>query len=147
MCINDDVLNGIATISNGDFRKSIILLQNLKYYKKKENTIFNENDIYDICNFINKDTLELYINRIKINNNVDSVIEITNEIINKGYVFNSVILKIIDYIIENKEISDSKKGNILFELSNVEKKINDGADELIQLISVFNNLQYVITDT
>lgn len=147
MCINDDGLNGIATISNGDFRKSIILLQNLKYYKKNENTIFNENDIYDICNFINKDTLSLYINRIKINNNVDSVIEITNEIINKGYVFNSVILKIIDYIIENKEISDSKKGNILFELSNVEKKINDGADELIQLISIFNNLQYVITDT
>ena len=143
--IDDDGLYSIANISNGDFRKSIILLQNLKYYASTNNTLFTEKDIYNICNYITEDILLSYINKIKLNNNITCVIEITNEIINKGYVFNSILLKIIDFIVNNKELSDDKKATILYEFSNIEKKINDGADELIQLISIFNNLKNIIT--
>jgi replication factor C subunit 2/4 len=142
--ISDDGLFSIANISNGDFRKSIILLQNLKYYATNDNILFNKNDIYKICNYINDDTLLTYINKIKKNNNVNSILDITNEIISKGYVFNSILIKVIDYIVNNHELDDNKKASILFEFSNIEKKINDGADELIQLICIFNQLKNII---
>jgi replication factor C subunit 2/4 len=142
--INDDGLYSIANISNGDFRKSIILLQNLKYYASNDNILFTKNDIYRICNFINDETFFDYINKIKQNNNIDSIINITNEIISKGYVLNSIIFKVIEYVLNNDELEDDKKASILFEFSNIEKKINDGADELIQLICIFNQLKNVI---
>jgi replication factor C subunit 2/4 len=141
--ISDDGLNCVANISNGDFRKSIILLQNLKYYSDN-NILLNKNDIYKICNFINDETLLTYINEIKKNNNIDCIMKITNEIVSKGYVFNSILHKVIDYIIYNNEIEDSKKANTLFEFSNIEKKISDGADELIQLVCIFNLLKNIV---
>jgi replication factor C subunit 2/4 len=142
--IGDDGLYSIADISNGDFRKSIILLQNLKYYYANDNILFTKNDIYKICNFINDDIFMNYINKIKNNNNINCIIDITNEIISKGYVFNSILFKVIDYVINNNELEDSKKACILFEFSNIEKKINDGADELLQLICIFNQLKNII---
>jgi replication factor C subunit 2/4 len=142
--ISDDGLYSIANISNGDFRKSIILLQNLKYYSATNNILFTKNDIYKICNFINDDAILAYINKIKDNNNIDCIMDITNEIVAKGYVFNSILIKVIDYVVNNNELEDNKKASILFEFSNIEKKINDGADELIQLISIFNQLKNII---
>jgi len=142
--ISDDGLYTIADISNGDFRKSIILLQNLKYYATDNTILFNKNDIYKICKYINDETLLSYIKKIKEENNINSIMEITNEIVSKGYVFNSILIKVIDYIVNNNELEDYKKANILFEFSNIEKKINDGADELIQLISIFNELKNII---
>jgi len=142
--INDDGLYSIANISNGDFRKSIILLQNLKYYAANDNILFTKNDIYKICNFINDETLLTYINKIKDKNNIDCIIDITNEIVSKGYVFNSILFKVIDYVINNNELEDKKKATILFEFSNIEKKINDGADELIQLICIFNQIKNIV---
>jgi replication factor C subunit 2/4 len=142
--ISDDGLYSIANISNGDFRKSIILLQNLKYYAASNNILFTKNDIYKICKYINDDTLLTYIDKIKEKNNINCIMDITNEIVSNGYVFNSILLKVIEYIVNNNDLEDSKKANILFEFSNIEKKINDGADELIQLICIFNLLKNII---
>jgi hypothetical protein len=70
--------------------------------------------------------------------------DITNEIVSKGYVFNSILFKVIDYIVNNDELEDCRKATLLFEFSNIEKKINDGADELIQLICIFNQLKNIV---
>lgn len=140
--INDLALESIGNISNGDLRKSILMLQNIKYLKKNVN--FNitqeitKDDIYEICKYISNDKMTKYINEIRTNNNIINVINITKEIINNGYVFNSIMTKISDYIIENTEINDSQKAKVLFEISFIEKNINDGADEYIQLLKLLN---------
>ena len=113
------------------------MLQNIKYVKK--NSIVNnitKNDIYDICKHISQEEIDKYIIDINKNNNILNVIKITKEIINKGYIFNSVINKIIQYIIQADNIEDNSKAKILFEISNIEKNINDGANEYIQLLKV-----------
>jgi len=77
------------------------------------------------------------------NNNILNVIKITKEIINKGYVFNSIINKIILNIINSNNIEDKKKAQILFEISNIEKNINDGANEYIQLLKLITMISDV----
>lgn len=136
--INDEALKSIYEISNGDLRKGILILQNIKYVKKNillENVI-NKCDIYEICKYISQEDMEKYIENIKSNNNILNIIKITKEIINKGYIFNSVINKIIQYIINNDNIKDNLKAKILFEISDIEKNINDGANEYIQLLKI-----------
>ena len=143
--INDNALECISDISNGDLRKSILMLQNIKYIKKNSSVSYEitQNDIYDICKYITSSEILNYMNNLKTNNNILNVIDITKEIINKGYVFNSIMNKIIHYVIYNKNICDKIKANILFEVSNIEKNINDGADEYIQLLKLLNYISNV----
>lgn len=136
--IDNEALKSIYHISNGDLRKGILILQNIKYIKK--NILFQnkitKNDIYDICKFITQENLNNYIENIKKNNNILNVIRVTKEIINGGFIFNSIIDKIIQFLIFDDNINDISKAKILFEMSNVEKNINDGANEYIQLLKI-----------
>jgi replication factor C subunit 2/4 len=140
--INNLALESIGDISNGDLRKSILMLQNIKYIKKNNikniSSEINKDDVYDICKYISNEIMIKYINNIKSNNNIINVINITKEIINNGYVFNSIMIKISNYIIKNKDINDNQKAKVLFEISFIEKNINDGADEFIQLLKLLN---------
>lgn len=136
--IDNKALKCIYEISNGDFRKGILMLQNIKYIKKNvsQKSKITKKDIYDICKYISHEDMNNYIKNIKSNNNILNIIKVSKEIINKGYIFNSVINKIIHYIIDSDNIEDQSKAKILFEVSNIEKNINDGANEYIQLLKL-----------
>ncbi len=136
----------IADISGGDLRKSILLLQNVKYIRKNSPDFKNgigRDDIYEICKYISGEQIKVYLDNIKINNNIINIMNITKDIINNGYVFNSVMNKITQYIIYNVNISDKSKALVLFEMSTIEKNINDGADEYIQLLKLINLISTV----
>ena len=141
--INLGALQCIGDISNGDLRKSILMLQNIKYIKNNNESFYqiSKEDIYDICKYISNELMIKYINEIKKNDSIINVINVTKEIINNGYIFNSIMTKISNYIIYNNEIDDKQKSKVLFEISFIEKNINDGADEYIQLLK----LMYIIS--
>jgi len=145
--INDSAIECISELSNGDLRKCILMLQNIKYIKNNKyginNNLINKNDIYDICKYISNEQMEYFILKIKENNNIINIINVTKEIINNGFIFNSIMNKITTYIIYNKNISDNIKAKILFEVSSIEKNINDGADEYIQLLKLLNILSTI----
>jgi replication factor C subunit 2/4 len=145
--IEENGLKCIAEISNGDLRKSILILQNIKYLNPADfNTkeIIEEDDIYRMCKYISNTELNNYITLIKQDNKINNIIRISKDIINKGYVFNSLIIRLIDYIINYNNISEINKAKILFEISFIEKNINDGADEYIQILKLLNNLSNII---
>ena len=137
--ILDKGIHVISKISNGDLRKSILLLQNIKYINKKD---INDNDVYNICNYITSDKINIYIEQLK-NNNINNIINVTKNIINNGYIFNSIINELIIYI-TNYNIKDNIKAKFLFEISNIEKNINEGADEYIQLLKILNNISNIL---
>jgi replication factor C subunit 2/4 len=143
--IDDESFKSIYEISNGDFRKGILMLQNIKYIKKNilSESKITKKDIYEICKYITQEDMINYIINVKSNNNILDIIKITKEIINKGYIFNSVINKIIHYIINADNIEDKSKAKILFEMSNIEKNINDGANEYIQLLKLITMISDV----
>ena len=75
--------------------------------------------------------------------NMTNISTIVNDIINKGYTISSILTEISNYILHNNSINDHNKALLLFEFSDIEKKINDGADEYIQLLKVFNGLKKI----
>ncbi|AYV79992.1 MAG: replication factor C small subunit [Gaeavirus sp.] len=137
-------LTSLAEVANGDLRKSILILQNIKYIKiNSTDTLIKNEDIYDMCKYISDSKLEHYMLLIKLNRNIDNIITITHDIINNGYIFNSVIIKIMNYLINSEDIPDNAKAEILFEMSSVEKNINDGADEYIQLLKILYHVSMI----
>lgn len=136
--IDDNGLESLANIANGDLRKSILILQNVKYLKLNSiDKKISTNDIYDMCKYISDEQLNIYIGALNNNKNMSNILNITNEIFNNGYIINFVIVKIINYLIYNDKITDDVKSALMFEMSTIEKNINDGADEYIQLLKIF----------
>ena len=138
--INDKVFESISEISCGDLRKSILMLQNIKYFKGTNNLsnsiTITSNDVYNMCKYITKEQMAKYLNKINNNSNIIEIIKIAKMIITNGYVFNSIIDTIIKNIIDNDSYEDKIKATIFFEISNIEKSINDGANEYIQLLKL-----------
>lgn len=136
--INKPVIEKISEFSNGDLRKAIIILQNSKY-KLTEITI---NDIYSMCKYITQNEMNDYLDKIRQNNNIKNVILITRKIINTGYLLNSIINSIVDYICE-LNVDDCIKAKLLFELTHVEKNIVNGANNYIQLLKIMNDVSNI----
>ena len=132
---NDNIINNIIQISNGDLRKAINLLEKYSLNKNIDN-IFIE-----LSGNLPNDKFNNLIQNI-INKNINTVDKIINEIYNDGYSLINQILLFYDYII-NLKIDDDKKIKILFKIAEIDQNLIKGGDEYIQYL----NLIYYIMIT
>ena len=58
---------------------------------------------------------------------------IVNDIINKGYTLSSILTEISNYILHNTSISDKNKASLLFEFSDIEKKMTNYSKPMLDL--------------
>lgn len=131
--LKDKYLNIITDASNGDMRKGITYLQNLKYIK------LSENNIRQMCNiFVKEKCLEI-IDKCK-KSNIIEIKELSNDFKKNGYSINSFYRQLQECIIENKELSEKYKNILLFEISMSEKKLLIGGSEYIQLLLIFSKI-------
>lgn len=143
--IDNKCLEKIIDISEGDMRKSITLLQNSIYTFMQHNKI-TEEDIIEISNILpNK-----YIKKIEdvciLNktDNIDDIIELTQNIIRSGYPILNIIKVINMTVIRTKNLKDSHKSEICILMSSCEKNLIEGADEYIQLLYILSSIKNII---
>lgn len=125
--LSDDIIDSINETSSGDLRKSIGILQNLKYLYKKVINI-TPKLVYDIncdvpLNFINK-----FMTLVKQKKYNEIYYKVTSESIS--------IKKICEKILTNYTLT-IKQVNLLYKILRL---INNGADEKIQLLNLIYNL-------
>ena len=134
----DNLLQKIISISRGDLRKAVNLLQ--KSYNSYNESINIEllNDTSGIIQPTNFNKLMNYI-MIKDNINVDKMINYFNI---EGYSLVNQIIIFHNYII-NSNIDSKKKSEILCKLAEVDQSLIKGSDEYIQ----FMKLSYFIMVT
>ena len=153
--VDVNFINKIASISNGDMRKSIMMLQYLKYMlnscknnnnlldynnnSEKKNTEIVENIIEEISTMIP----DLYIQNI-INicvsdksTSIDNIIKLVDNIQYDGYAAYMLIKQIGDDISRNILLTDKQKGLICIQISQIDKMLINGAHEYIQLLQLF----------
>jgi replication factor C subunit 2/4 len=134
MKISDDAIKSISNISNGDMRKSIMFLQNLNYLNK----YIDVPDVLEIANMVPTDKIDEILTKC-INTTVDvnEIVILANEFNTTGYPISIVLSQLIEAIVNNTEINDKMKSQICLHISNTEKRLIDGADEYLQLLSIF----------
>jgi replication factor C subunit 2/4 len=137
--LDKNILRKINDISKGDTRKSIIILQNLKYIYDYKNGNINKNDIYNITGYISEKLIKKVFQKcIDKNSKLEDIFKIVDFLKLKGYPVNSILFNLNKVILDSKELDDDKKSKIFYNMSLIEKKLNDGADEYIQLTNVFS---------
>jgi replication factor C subunit 2/4 len=129
--INNECLEKIFEISEGDARRSIMLLQNTKYiYKYKKNITIN--DINDLVGSCKKEDLE-YIWNSTLNTDITNLIKVSEFIKNQTINISELLAYLMNKILEYDTLDD-KKSKLISILSNTEAKILERGDEFINIL-------------
>ena len=129
-----EALDAVSTISEGDMRKAVMLLQNLKYSKVS----INVTEVFDMSGHVPIKIINM-IKKVCIDSkssNLKNIIKLAKYIHLNGFPTNCVMGEINKLIINDASLTDVMKAKICIHLSKTEKRLIDGADEYLQLLSV-----------
>lgn len=136
MIVEDDVFQTITDICEGDARRSINTLQNIKYIPRKKDVPVTKDDIYNITSFIDKSYFDKYWEDIT-SANVITLNKLVIEITNTGYPMNYILQCIKDKVLES-DMTQRQMSNILIQIGKVERMITSGSDNYLQLLAVLS---------
>lgn len=141
--ITDDGLEKIIEISNGDLRKAIMTLQNISYVDKK--SLINDDVIIDITGCIPYSVIQNIDSICITNTNTKTfhLMYLTKNIINDGYAIKNILYALNKLIIYHKKLSDIMKSKIVLHISKTEKRLLEGSDEYLQLLSVLVCINHI----
>lgn len=139
--LNDDVINTIIEISDGDARNAINILQHASYILKCKGSINKEN-ILNITG--NVETKILKKTWITINKeSVCKIKELTVNLMSMAYSVDN-ILKYLSNKNLKADYSDKKKSLIIEKLAETDKRITDSGDEILQLLNILIQISLII---
>jgi replication factor C small subunit len=142
--INNDVYDAITDICKGDARRSINTLQNIKYIPNILGNTITKEDIYSITSYVDKSYLDRYWKSI-LTSSIDTITEIVLNITNDGYPTLYLLNCIKDKVIDTK-ITDIKKAHILLYIGKIERMVNSGSNNYIQLMAIFAYINGIYND-
>lgn len=136
MNIAKDIIDAIIKLSDGDMRKGIMLLQNLKYIQSYQDKI-DVHTVYELANRVPEDIIE-QINQSCVvrNRSVKHIMGLTQKIKSYGYPIDNVVAQIHELVVESEFLSDKAKAVICMEFGRVETRLIEGADEYLQLMNI-----------
>ena len=125
--VDENILNKIAELCEGDLRKSINYLQRCC---STENISLD--DIYEMFGLIKYKLLNKWLTYC-LNNNEKKVLKIINKFTNDGYSIVNQIKEIVN-LLKNSNIDSSKLSKIFIKITEVENNLLKGCDEYIQFV-------------
>ena len=135
--IKKNVFVQISKLCNGDMRKAIMLLQNLKYISDSGTSKLTIKSINEMNGIMNN-TLLKKINNVCIVDKTktgEKVVELANKLMSMGYPMTNVLSQIFELIVGSEELTDEMKSRISFHFAKTEQRLIKGGDEYLQLLS------------
>lgn len=131
--ISNKCFDKIYEISDGDARKAIMILQNLKYIQKYKKNIVPD-DILSISGGIELSVLDNFWEKCCIGN-VAIVRKLALIILREGFSTESVMIYLNECVL-NSKMSDVQKSKIMLELAETNRRLLEGSDEYIQILNI-----------
>ncbi len=134
--ISDEVLSELVSLSEGDLRRAITLLQTSSLIKEvgEEITI---NDIHEVSGFIPKQYVNEFIT-ICQSKSYEKLAAFTANLIADGFSGSQFLLQLHEWVIETDELllSETQKSIISEQIALNDKRLLDGADEYLQILDI-----------
>eukprot|EP00483_Globobulimina_turgida_P002599 UN02603 len=145
ICINNDVINEIISMSDGDMRKSITLLQSAALMKAQDEYI-SLGDVLTVAVRVPHDVIHDHIIKSCLSKSFNDINDTVQYIICEGYPVSLILPKLLEEIIVNNELFENlAKAEIALKIAEADKKLVDGASEFLQLLDVLGCVQKNIT--
>ena len=135
--VSDQLLEELVSLSEGDLRRAITLLQSSSLIKVDEEGELTIEDIHEMAGYIPKQCIQNFI-QICSSKSYERMTECVTELIASGYSGSQFLLELHEWVIECDEslLSDKQKAIISERLAYNDKRLLDGADEFLQLLDV-----------
>ncbi|KAI5950466.1 RFC2 [Candida jiufengensis] len=149
----NDVLNEILKISNGDLRKAITFLQSASKLSSSlqtenidsEDGLITRNSIRETAGILPDNLITTLIKKMQSSKNqIMDLINFINDIILNGWSVQQLIDQLHDFLILDDNLSSEQKNQISLELFNCDKKLNLGTDEHIQLLNIILSISKIL---
>merc|ERR1712013_148199 len=137
---NDDaVLDELVSMSGGDMRKSITLMQSASLMKGKGEEI-TLRDVHTIAVRIPREVIEAHIVKACRCSSFAAVNDTAHFVIAEGFPVALILPPLLDFIMaaETDIFSNLAKAKIALRIAEADKKMVDGASEFLQLLSVMS---------
>ena len=140
----DDVLDTIVEIAQGDMRKGIMGLQNVKYLENLDGPI-TVSKIMEIHGRMPPNRVKRLIRTCR-KGTFEEVIEATDWCIRNSYPIDTLLDQLQAEIVRTSKISDLQKAKICLHFGSNQKMVLDGADEYLQLLDMLAYVHMVMHD-
>jgi replication factor C subunit 2/4 len=135
--LSDECFEKVFQISEGDARRSIMLLQNIKYlYKYKKNITIK--DLDELVGSTSIDCLEMIWTTV-INKDIANIVDIANYIKSQSINISELLFFLKDKIIKLK-IKDNIKSKLIMIITNTEARLLERGDEFINIMYLLGEI-------
>ena len=135
--LSDECFEKVFQISEGDARRSIMLLQNIKYlYKYKKNITIK--DLDELVGSTSIDCLEMIWTTV-INKDIANIVDIANYIKSQSINISEMLFFLKDKIIKLK-IKDNIKSKLIMIITNTEARLLERGDEFINIMYLLGEI-------
>ncbi|KAK5780908.1 hypothetical protein RI543_002035 [Arxiozyma heterogenica] len=132
----DSVLEKILTISAGDLRKAITLLQSgFKLVDYMGNNQITIKQIEELAGVVPSTVVEEIVKQIN-SKDLNQLISFTNDFIKSGWSGVSIVDQLHDYYITNENYDTNFKNKLSLLLFDTDSKLTNGTNEHIQLLNL-----------
>lgn len=130
--LSEEICKQVITDTEGDLRRAIMLLQNIKYYQQINGPVTSDS-LDELRGTI---PLRKIKKKIKKINDYSKAEKFAKKIICLGYSAHNIIDSLGLSVLQSDEFDEKNKSVIFFAIADAEKKLLDGADEYVQLMIV-----------
>lgn len=140
LLLSDSNLEFLINYSDGDLRKAIMYLQSCRYLQEKG--ISREN-LLELLGLVSDDLSDRIFNSLS-SGDVETITTLAKEFIGMGFSVSKFLLRLQEYMLTTDVVEESFKARVFLKLSDVDKMLADGADELLQLLYL---LSFIVTSS
>merc|ERR1712187_457046 len=140
--LNDNVVETLSKISNGDLRKTITLLQSSVRLQGNEVTI---ETVFELAGII-PNTLISNIWIACESGKFDSINKTIKSVITEGHRLKEILLRLLDWMLNKNDLEELQLAKISYYLALADSALNEGSDEYIQLIHVSMTISRILNN-
>lgn len=140
--VEQNILDELYKISNGDMRKGITYLQST--YNLYGNTL-SVDKIQYIAGIVPDDLIAQLFDKCK-NAPFKEMQQFVGELVADGYDVSQLISQFNEFIVFNKLIDDRKKAQILSCVGQSDKDLIEGGDEYLQLLNLASQTMKILSE-
>ncbi|CAK5058236.1 unnamed protein product [Meloidogyne enterolobii] len=140
---DENAIEQLVSISNGDLRKSITLMQSMAC--SAVNNSISVEDVKEMSGEIPGKLMEEFIDVVKCLDQ-EKVNCYAKKIVKNGYSVTQYLTQLLDIILGYQNLKEVKKAKIFIKIAETEKCLIDGADEYIQLLNLLLTCQGCFAD-
>lgn len=163
----EGTIEALIKYSDGDLRKAITYMQSATKLHQSmlsttrdsegdmvmatDNTRISVSSIIEIAGTIPDDKIENLVDICSDTSPKGTSFAKLNQIaadaVAEGYSANQIMLQLHDQIVTNEVMSNKQKNAILVSMSTTDKRLNDGADEHLQLLDLIATMKQIMNAT